>query len=75
MIDNVRKSFHNANHSLYEEIRKKKNEHEKLINFEKSKILEQKFTSLDIAKIFFIFEHYIPYFVKYIDIGDKISAV
>lgn len=45
MIDNVRKSFHNANHSLYEEIRKKKNEHEKLINFEKSKILEQKLTA------------------------------
>ena len=51
-----------------------------IINFKEfsydfDKNLEQKFTSLDIAKIFFIFEHYIPYFVKYIDIGDKISAV
>jgi len=51
-----------------------------IINFKEfsydfDKILEQKITSLDIAKIFFIFVHYIPYFVEYIDIRDKISAV
>ena len=51
-----------------------------IINFKEfsydfDKILEQKITSLDIAKIFVNFVHYIPYFFKYIDIGDKISAV
>lgn len=50
MIENVRKSFHNANHSLYEDIRKKKAAHENVIHFEKSKNLENRMSARKLAK-------------------------
>ena len=45
MIQNVRRSFHNANHELYEQIRNKRQNNEDFIKSRKSFVMQSRVSS------------------------------